>query len=102
MLVRLVCFAILIFCIGLMVFVSKLSNPAGLSERSDLWLHFIQVLGLVAAVGSLIAIYNSLKSWGDSQQWWWYKLWNTLLAIGCVGFSWFIYHWHLLNFHLNY
>jgi CubicO group peptidase (beta-lactamase class C family) len=102
MLVRLVCFAVLIFCIGLLVFVSKLSNPSGLSERSDLWLHLIQALGLVAALGSLIAIYNSLKSWGDSQQWWWYKLWNTLLAIGFIGFSWFIVHWHLLNFHLNY
>src|SRR5579859_2099857 len=102
MLVRLVCFAVLIFCIGLLVFVSKLSNPSGLSERSDLWLHLIQALGLVAALGSLIAIYNSFKSWGDSQQWWWYKLWNTLLAIGFIGFSWFIVHWHLLNFHLNY
>jgi hypothetical protein len=32
----------------------------------------------------------------------WNKIWNTFLAISCVGFFWFIYHWHLLNFHLNY
>jgi hypothetical protein len=25
-----------------------------------------------------------------------------LLAAACVGFFWFIYHWHLLNFSLNY
>jgi hypothetical protein len=50
----------------------------------------------------LIAIFNALKSWGDGQQWFWNKLWNTFLAFACVGFFWFIYHWHLLNFHLSY
>jgi len=102
MLVRLVCFGVLIFVVGLLIFVSKLSNPSGLSERSDLWLHLLQVIGLLAGLGSLVAIYNSLKSWGDGQQWFWNKIWNTFLAFGCLGFFWFIYHWHLLNFHLNY
>jgi len=102
MLVHLVCFGVVAFVIGLMIFVSKLSNPSGLSERSDPWLHLLQVIGLVAGLGSLVAIYNSLKSWGDGQQWFWNKIWNTFLAFGCVGFFWFIYHWHLLNFHLNY
>ena len=102
MLVRLVCFGVVIFVVGLLVFVSKLSNPSGLSERTDGWLHLLQVIGLIAGLGSLIAIYNAVKSWGDGQQWFWNKLWNTFLAFGCVGFFWFIYHWHLLNFHLNY
>ena len=101
-LVRLVCFGVVIFVVGLLVFVSKLSNPSGLSERTDGWLHLLQVIGLIAGLGSLIAIYNAVKSWGDGQQWFWNKLWNTFLAFGCVGFFWFIYHWHLLNFHLNY
>jgi CubicO group peptidase (beta-lactamase class C family) len=102
MLVRLVCFGVVIFVVGLVIFVSKLSNPSGLSERTDPWLHLLQVIGLIAGLGCLIAIYNALKSWGDGQQWFWNKLWNTFLAFGCVGFFWFIYHWHLLNFHLNY
>jgi CubicO group peptidase (beta-lactamase class C family) len=102
MLVRLVCFGAVAFVVGLLIFVSKTSAPSGLSERGDTWLHLLQVVGLLAGLGSLIAIYNSLKSWGDGQQWFWNKIWNTLLAISCVGFFWFIYHWHLLNFHLNY
>jgi len=102
MLVRLVCFGAVAFVVGLLIFVSKTSEPSGLSERGDTWLHLLQVVGLLAGLGSLIAIYNSLKSWGDGQQWFWNKIWNTLLAISCVGFFWFIYHWHLLNFHLNY
>jgi CubicO group peptidase (beta-lactamase class C family) len=102
MLVRLVCFGVVAFVVGLLIFVSKTSNPSGLSEKGDFGLHFLQIVGLLAGLGSLIAIYNGVKSWSDQQQWIWNKIWNTFLAIGCVGFFWFIYHWHLLNFHLNY
>ncbi len=100
LLVRLVCFLVAAFVTGLLVLLSKMDSP--LTERNDFTLHLLQVLGLLAGFGALIAIYSSLKSWGDSGQWFWYKLWNTLLALSCVGFFWFIYHWHLLNFHLNY
>jgi hypothetical protein len=100
--VRLVCIGIVAFVVGLLLFVSRTSNPSGLSEHGDFGLHLLQVLGLLTGLGALVAIYNSLKSWGDGGQWFWYKLWNTFLALGCVGFFWFIYHWHLLNFHLNY
>jgi hypothetical protein len=102
MLVRLTCFGVVAFVVGFLVFISRTSNPSGLSERSDLWLHLLQILGLLTGVGALVAIYNSLKSWSDGQQWFWYKLWNTFLALSSVGFFWFIYHWHLLNFHLSY
>jgi CubicO group peptidase (beta-lactamase class C family) len=100
LLVRLVCFLVAGFVVGLLVLLSRASTP--LTERNDFGLHLLQVLGLLTGVGALIAIYSSLKSWGDSGQWFWYKLWNTFLAISCVGFFWFIFHWHLLNFHLNY
>jgi CubicO group peptidase (beta-lactamase class C family) len=102
MLVRLECFGVIVFVIGFLIFISRTNNPSGLSERSDLGLHLLQVLGLLTGVGALIALYNGLKSWGDDQQWIWNKIWNTLLAFSCLGFFWFIYHWHLLNFHLNY
>jgi CubicO group peptidase (beta-lactamase class C family) len=98
--VRLACFLVAGFVIGLLVLLSKADRP--LTEGIDFPLHLLQVLGLLTGIGALIAIYNSLKSWGDGQQWFWYKLWNTFLALSCVGFFWFIYHWHLLNFHLNY
>src|SRR5580704_8606393 len=99
MLVRLVSIGIVAFVVGLLLFVSRTNNPSGLSERGDFGLHLLQVLGLLTGLGALVAIYNSLKSWGDGGQWFWNKLWNTFLALGCVGFFWFIYHWHLLNFH---
>jgi hypothetical protein len=60
------------------------------------------MVGVLGGVGALVAIYGGLKSWSDTGQWVWYKIWNALLALGCTGFFWFIYHWHLLNFNLNY
>jgi CubicO group peptidase (beta-lactamase class C family) len=96
------CIVDIVFLIGLAIAVTALGKPGGLGERGDIWLHLLQVIGLVGGIGAIAAVYNSVKSWGDAAQWFWNKLWNTLLALGCAGFFWFIYHWHLLNFHLNY
>jgi CubicO group peptidase (beta-lactamase class C family) len=101
-LVHVVLFVDLAFVIGLAILVSALGKPGGLGERGDLGIHVLQVVGLLAGIGALVAIYNSFKSWKDASQWVWRRIWNTLLAIGCLGFFWFIYHWHLLNFNLNY
>lgn len=102
MLVRLICFGIVIFVVCELTFVNKLGNLSGLAERTDFWVHLLQLFGLLVGFSSIIAIINALKSWGDAGQWFWNKLWNTFLAISCVAYFWFIYHWHLLNFHLNY
>jgi predicted permease len=104
MLLRLNCIGIVIFCVGMVTIIIKISTLklAGLAEGADIWIHLLQLIGVLTGFGALVAILNSLKSWGDSQQWFWYKIWNTLVAVGCVGFFWFIYHWHFLNFHLNY
>jgi len=101
-LVHVVCFIVLAFVIGLVFLLNALEKPGGLGAAGDFKIHLLQVVGLLTGIGALIAIYNAAKSWGDTQQWRWYKIWNALLAAACVGFFWFIYHWHLLNFHLNY
>jgi CubicO group peptidase (beta-lactamase class C family) len=102
LLIRLVCFAIVLFCVGLLIFVSKLSSLSAFTERTDFGVHLLQIWGLlVGLIGSLIAIYHALKTWGGAN-WFWYKLWSVFQALACVFFFWFIWHWHLLNFHLNY
>jgi hypothetical protein len=100
--VHLVCLSIVVYIVGLLIFASMLSDFSMLSERSDLWLRMLQIVGLVAGLGTLAVIYNSIRCWADKQQWFWSKIWNTCLALACVGFFWFIYHWNLLNFHLKY
>lgn len=101
-LVHVVCFVVVFFLIGLAWLLNALEKPGGLGSAGDFKIHLLQIVGLLTGIGALIAIYNAAKSWGDAQQWLWYKIWNALLAAACVGFFWFIYHWHLLNFKLNY
>src|SRR5215470_5667663 len=73
-----------------------------LGSGGDLKIHLLQVIGILGGIGALLTIIAAIKSWTDSALWVWYKIWNTLLAIGCVGLFWFLVHWHLLNFNLNY
>ena len=102
MLTHVVCFAVIGFVIGLAVLLNSLEKPGGSGDAGDFKIHLLQILGLLTGLGALIVIYNSAKSWSDRQQWIWYKIWNSLLAVACVSFFWFIYHWNLLNFSLNY
>lgn len=102
MIVHLVCLSIMAYVVGLLAFASMLSDFSMLSERSDLWLRILQLIGWFAVLGSLVVVYNSIRSWTDKQRWFWSKIWNTMLAIACMGFSWFVYYWNLLNFYLKY
>src|SRR6266850_715418 len=101
-LAHVVCFVVTGFVIGLAVLLSSLEKPGGLGDGGDFKIHLLQSVGLLTGLGALIAIYSSAASWSDTQQWRWYKIWSVLLAAACVGFFWFIYHWNLLNFKLDY
>ena len=100
--VRVACFVNIAYLCGLMLVLNALEKPGGLGASGDMKVHLWQFIGVLTRFGALVAIIAAIKSWGDEQQWVWYKIWNTLLAVGCVGFFWFLVHWHLLNFNLNY
>lgn len=100
--VYLVCLSIVAYIVGLLSFVSMLSDFSMLSERSDPWLRALQVIGLIAGLGSLAVFVYSIKGWTDKEKWFWSKIWNTMLAIACMSFFWFITHWNFLNFDLKY
>jgi CubicO group peptidase (beta-lactamase class C family) len=100
--VRIVCSVDILFVVVLLVLLQGLEKPGGLGSSGDFKLHLLQVIGLLGGIGAIVAIIAATKSWGDDQQWVWYKVWNTLLAAGCLAFFWFLWHWHLLNFNLNY
>jgi CubicO group peptidase (beta-lactamase class C family) len=102
LLVRLDCIAALVFIVGFVAILNGLESLKVSAEGLDIWIHMLQVVGVLTGFGALLALLNAVKSWGDSAQWVWYKIWSTLQAIACVGFFWFIFHWHFLNFHLNY
>jgi hypothetical protein len=97
--VRIVCVIVVVCVIGEALVLNAVDTPGALK---DWQIHFLQILGVLAGLGALVTIYNSSESWRDATQWRWTQIWNTLLAVACVAFVWFMFHWHLLNFHLNY
>jgi CubicO group peptidase (beta-lactamase class C family) len=100
--VRIICFVDLLFVAGFALAITALEKPGGFGAHADLWLHLVQTMGVLGGLGALFAILNALVSWTDKQQWIWYRVWNVLLGVACVGAFWFAYHWHLLNFNLTY
>ncbi|HSQ02405.1 MAG TPA: serine hydrolase domain-containing protein, partial [Burkholderiales bacterium] len=101
-LVRIVCALIIVYVIVLALLLKSLGEIGGATSAADFRIHVLQVIGSVTGIGAVIAVFSAVQSWRDAEQWRWYKIWNTLLAVGCCGFFWVIWHSHLLNFHLNY
>jgi CubicO group peptidase (beta-lactamase class C family) len=99
--VRAVCAVDIAFVIWFLLTVSS-DNLAAFSSANDAKLHAIQLLGLLGAFGTIIVFVACLRSWKDSQVWFWTRIWNLLLLLACIGYVWFSYHWNLLNFNLNY
>ena len=98
---KIACIIDIIYLIGF-IWIFSLLEKLALGSNGGWKIHLLQTMGLLTGIGALITIVTGIKSWANSTQWVWYKIWNTLLAVGCVGFFWFLVHWHLLNFNLNY
>jgi CubicO group peptidase (beta-lactamase class C family) len=99
---RIVCALDILFFLGFVLVFSALEKPGGLGASGDFWLHLIQIIGVLGGIGALYAVFAAVVSWGDKQQWVWYRIWNVLLGAACLGCFWFAFHWHLLHFTLKY
>jgi len=101
--VRLVFVVDLVFTvamIGLVVY--GLSHLEVFSDRSNVWFHFIQVIGVLGAIGTLAVLYNAIHSWRNRERRIWGKLQATLFVLVCLGFLWFTFAGNLLRFNSNY
>jgi len=53
-------------------------------------------------LGTLVALYNGVKVWANPNRWLWSKVGETLIALACLGLTWFVFQWHMLALSLNY
>jgi hypothetical protein len=81
---------------------TSLTNPGRLNETLDPVLRLIQLIGWVGVAGTLLALYGALTSLVDEKRWWFSKLHDAGVALACLGFVWFIFHWNMLHWSLNY
>jgi CubicO group peptidase (beta-lactamase class C family) len=102
-LVKFVCLLDILFVVGLVVVGSKVTNDIGaLNSHLDPLIHLTQVIGLLGAIGTLIALYYAFQSWRTAEKSLLLRLCDTAVALACVGFAWILLTTHLLNFNLHY
>jgi CubicO group peptidase (beta-lactamase class C family) len=100
--VRIICIVDLLLLGAWMFFLSQADDISNLSRKMDPFLYLLQTIGLLAGIATLVVIYYAFLSWFKSNHWIWAKIFDIVLALGCVGFTWFIWHWNLINFNLHY
>jgi len=103
LMVRLACLFDLLLVCGLAVFFTMSEKDIGiLSPRFNPLLRMIQLVGWVGVLGTLAALYNALRSWQEQGRWLWSKLGDSLIALACVAFVWFVFTWNMLHWSLRY
>jgi hypothetical protein len=65
-------------------------------------LRLFQVIGWLGVLGAMVGLYAVFKTWKSSGEWWLSRLGNASFAIAAISFLWFLVHWHLLHFSLQY
>jgi CubicO group peptidase (beta-lactamase class C family) len=123
---RVVCAINVCFVLLLALVLSSGEGAASLNGL-DGRLHAVQVLGVIGVLGALVVIYNALQTWlrrpsaamvsaaavgsdattassnaAPEPQRRSSRILETLIALACLGFTWFLLYWNVLNFHLHY
>ena len=99
--IRLVCALNIVFILAMLQTFSHI-DPGTLSERLDLRVNLIQVVGLLGVLGTVPVLLACWRSLRDPDLWVWAKIWNLLVLLASIGFSWFVIYWKLLDFNRNY
>jgi CubicO group peptidase (beta-lactamase class C family) len=100
---RLVCLINLAFLLAWIAYGSFAGkNLSLLSDSFDPWMRVMELLGFIGVLGTAVALYNCAKAWGNPNRWLWSKVGETLIALACLGLTWFVFQWHMLAWSLNY
>ena len=72
------------------------------SDRGGRWFHLIQIVGVIGAVGTLVALGNAALAWISKRRSIWGKLQATIMLLACLGVLWFAFAGNLLHFTSTY
>jgi len=72
------------------------SNLDFFSGSGVTWIEIIQVIGVIAAISTLVVFANAVLAWMSSRYRIWGKLQATIFALASLGFLWFVLAGHLM------
>jgi CubicO group peptidase (beta-lactamase class C family) len=99
---RIVAILQLLFAVGWLCVLMHLNgNIASFSNHLDITLRLIQLVGVLAIIGTIAAFMNAFHAWKERGGWW-RKLNSVALMLACFTTIWFAFSLHLLTLHLKY
>lgn len=100
--IKLVCAIDIAFVLGLLGILGAADDLTLLSGKLDPIILVLQTIGLIGAVGTLLVIYATLRLWRAPNLWKGVRWLNLLITLACLCFTWFVIHWHMINFNMHY
>ena len=100
--IKLVCAIDIAFVLGLVGILGAADDLTLLSGKLDPIILVFQAIGLIGAVGTLLVIYATLRLWHAPNLWKGVRWVNLLITLACLCFTWFVFHWHMVNFNMHY
>jgi len=82
--------------VGLLTY--GLSHLEVFSSQGTKWFYLVQIVGVIGAIGTLVALLNALFSWKSKRKRIWGKLGATIMLLACLGVLWFSVAGNLLHF----
>lgn len=84
-----------------LILTMALNEKLKLDPSMDPWLRGSHVLAILGLLGTVAVLVACVRSWtrGSNN---WSRLKYTALALACIGFGWFILHWNLLVWNLDF
>lgn len=93
---RLSAIAYLLFACGWMLMLPRLG-----ASTLDTRLRLLQLVGVLAVLGTLAVAVETWRAWRQAGSWW-RRISGAVLLLACLAAIGFIVHWHLLSPGLNY
>jgi hypothetical protein len=78
------------------VLMYAINNLDFFSGSGVTWIEFIQVIGVAAAISTLVVFANTVLAWMSGRYRIWGKLQAAIFALASLGFLWFVFAGHLL------
>ncbi len=98
---RFVCLIDLGACVIWTVLFLRLLGDITRTAGMDPWFHLAQAVTIIGVLITILALINALVAW-ISVRWWWSKVWETLVALACLGFVWIAIFGHIWGMSVKY
>ena len=87
---------------AMLLLVYSLQHLTAFDSRNDIWIRLLQLIAWLGVLGTVPVLFSAYTSWRTRETGWWTAIYNTGMALACLGFVWFVASFHLLSFSLRY